>query len=378
MRGKWFAKRMLNRIMPQAAILLYHRVANEALDPQLLCVSPKHFDEHLQVLRKRYRPTTLKTLAARYRFGMAPDRAAVVTFDDGYADNMLEASPILDRNDVPATVFVAAGFVKQASEYWWDTLQRVFLVENVLPREFVLNLGGTVYTRSLGDVTDYDSVKARNYSGWTVLSRKTPTMRHEIYSFLGKTLKGMGWEQQQQVLGDVRQWAGSALKDISPPPVAAPDKAWTDNVTALPKDCHRLPAAATVIQQNRSNPRAMTPAEVIKLDQIGIVEIGAHTVNHSMLSALSPSDQKSEIIQGKRMLEDMLEREVETFAYPYGDRTDYTLETVRLVREAGFACACSNFEGHTYPWTDRFQLPRFLVRNWDGDEFERRLDEFIL
>ena len=119
MRGIWRAKRLINRVMPQGAILLYHRVADEPLDPQLLCVSPAHFDEHLQVLRRCCRPMRLGSLASRYRFGLAPDRAAVVTFDDGYADNLIGATPILERNDIPATVFVASGSVGKSAEFWW-------------------------------------------------------------------------------------------------------------------------------------------------------------------------------------------------------------------------------------------------------------------
>ncbi|MEI8138437.1 MAG: polysaccharide deacetylase family protein [bacterium] len=340
MRGIWRAKRLFNRMMPRGAILLYHRVADEPLDPQLLCVSPVHFDEHLQVLRKIFRPMSLASLASQYRFGLMPDRAVAVTFDDGYADNLIGAKPILERNDIPATVFVASGLVGQSAEFWWDELDRLLLTESSLPGELNISINGAVWQWSLGDIACYDSGTARKYSGWTVLSHETPTMRHEIYRFLCKALKGMTCEQQQHVLDTLQKWAG-------------------------------------VGSVGRSARRVMTPNEVMRLGQGGIVEVGAHTANHPMLSALPVDAQKSEIIQGKQMLEAWLGRDVNLFAYPYGDKPAYTRETVRIVHEAGFNCSCSNYDGHLYPWTNRYQLPRFVVRNWGGEEFERRLLEYF-
>jgi peptidoglycan/xylan/chitin deacetylase (PgdA/CDA1 family) len=327
--------------MPQGIILLYHRVADEFLDPQLLCVSPAHFDEHLQVLRRYYRPMSLSSLASRCKLGLMPDRAIAVTFDDGYADNLIEATPILVRNDIPATVFVASGYVGKVDEYWWDELDRLFLTEGILPSELNIIINGVNYQWSLGDNACYNSEAVRNYSGWTVLSHESPTMRHGIYRFLCKALKGMTWEAQRNVLGTLQKWAGVG-------PAGRPAR------------------------------YALTPDEVMQLDQGGIVEVGAHTTNHPMLSALPADAQKAEIIQGKRMLEEWLGRGVKTFAYPYGDRPDYTRETVRIAREVGFGCACSNFEAHIYPWSDRYQLPRFVVRDWSGEEFEKRLSKYFV
>ena len=50
---------------PQTIILLYHRIAKVSSDPQLLCVTPEHFSEHLDILTKQYAPQPLRNLQRR-------------------------------------------------------------------------------------------------------------------------------------------------------------------------------------------------------------------------------------------------------------------------------------------------------------------------
>ena len=104
-----------------------------------------------------------------------------------------------------------------------------------------------------------------------------------------------------------------------------------------------------------------------------LIELGAHTVNHPYLSSLSTEEQRMEILKSKKTIEEQINKPVASFAYPYGTRQSYTSETVSLLKELKFANACSNFRGRIGSRTDLFQLPRFLVRNWDGDEFLQRL-----
>lgn len=80
--------------------------------------------------------------------------------------------------------------------------------------------------------------------------------------------------------------------------------------------------------------------------------------------------QRDEIQQSKTSLEKILGRPVTSFAYPYGN---YSVETVPILREAGFTCACSTFPGVVWRDTDRFQLPRVTIEDWDGEKFSREL-----
>jgi peptidoglycan/xylan/chitin deacetylase (PgdA/CDA1 family) len=107
-------------------VLLYHRVARVDSDPWSLCVTPEHFAEHLEVLRKYRRIRLDQVSPAKWRIGRG-DLSVAITFDDGYADNLYAAKPLLERYDTPATFFIATGYVGESREFWWDELERIIL-----------------------------------------------------------------------------------------------------------------------------------------------------------------------------------------------------------------------------------------------------------
>jgi peptidoglycan/xylan/chitin deacetylase (PgdA/CDA1 family) len=119
--------------------------------------------------------------------------------------------------------------------------------------------------------------------------------------------------------------------------------------------------------------RVLTADELRALAAVDGIEIGAHTCTHPVLSALPLSAQRGEIEGSKRALEAELGRPVTSFAYPFGAREDYDDGSVTAVREAGFRRACVNEPARLRVRCDPFRLPRFLVRDWDGDTFAREL-----
>ncbi len=93
------------------SILMYHRVLPQ---PDPLLTSQMHaalFDMHMRALRTHFNCLPLGEAVARLRDGTLPPRAACVTFDDGYRDNVEVALPILRRHEVPAVFFIATGFL---------------------------------------------------------------------------------------------------------------------------------------------------------------------------------------------------------------------------------------------------------------------------
>jgi peptidoglycan/xylan/chitin deacetylase (PgdA/CDA1 family) len=145
-RSAWFAG-IRSRIRTQQAIrgpvvLMYHRIAEQDPDPWELSVSPHHFAEQMEVLAAQRHPMALNEFIAGGKVSALPADAVAVTFDDGYADNLLEAKPILERFGIPATVFVTSVAVDHPRELWWDELERVLLAPEQLPNELHLKVGG--------------------------------------------------------------------------------------------------------------------------------------------------------------------------------------------------------------------------------------------
>ncbi|HEX6386422.1 MAG TPA: polysaccharide deacetylase family protein [Anaerolineae bacterium] len=330
-------RRLRNRRQPIALVLMYHRVADLATDPQLLAVSPKHFEEQLQVLCTLAHPLRLSELCQALQMGTLPDRSVVITFDDGYADNLYCARPLLARYDVPATIFVTAGYVGNNREFWWDELERLLLQPGTLPEHLHLHLDGSTYQRQAGEAAVYTETEHQRHRDWHIERVDDPTPRHRLYRDLYHRLHLLGASERRRVVHELRVWA---------------------NIDAAGRPTHRI----------------LTHEELIALADDDVIEIGAHTLTHPPLAALSSAEQRQEIAGSKRSLENNLGRVVASFAYPHGS---LSAETVAEVRAAGFTCACSSEPNVVWPDADHFQLPRVVARDWDGDTFARWLKGWI-
>ncbi|MEO8677461.1 MAG: polysaccharide deacetylase family protein [Vicinamibacterales bacterium] len=114
----------LGRWPPGGIVLLYHRVATLETDPHRLAVTPAHFAEHLEVINELGVPMSVESMVERAPRGEVPPGAVAMTFDDGYADNLHCAAPLLARARVPATIFISTGASESGGEFWWDERDR--------------------------------------------------------------------------------------------------------------------------------------------------------------------------------------------------------------------------------------------------------------
>lgn len=115
----------------------------------------------------------------------------------------------------------------------------------------------------------------------------------------------------------------------------------------------------------------LTVPEIQKLSASGI-EIGAHTVNHPILSKLALRDAETEIIQSKLYLEGLLGKSVRYFAYPNGNPgIDYQLSHRNILKKTGFEAAFSTWWAAATNQMDKYQLPRFTP--WDHSSLKFRL-----
>jgi peptidoglycan/xylan/chitin deacetylase (PgdA/CDA1 family) len=103
------------------SILVYHRVLpkSDPLLPDQITID--EFNVQMQALSEHFRVLPLEEALQCLRQGNLPSKAACVTFDDGYADNVECALPILQSHGVRATFFVATGFL-DGGMMWNDTV----------------------------------------------------------------------------------------------------------------------------------------------------------------------------------------------------------------------------------------------------------------
>jgi len=84
-----------------------------------------------------------------------------------------------------------------------------------------------------------------------------------------------------------------------------------------------------------------------------------------------------EIGKSKDTLEKITNKPITSFAYPFGGEDSFDNETVNLVKQSGYKYACANIHERVRNNSNIFTLPRFVVRDWDLEEFKKQIKKFI-
>jgi peptidoglycan/xylan/chitin deacetylase (PgdA/CDA1 family) len=302
----------LNSMDTPVIVLCYHRVAHKKTDTNNIIVSPDNFRAQINHIQKNYP-------VARFEESWTEIKkpTIVITFDDGYADNLHTALPILKEAGVPATFFISTEQLGSRKEFWWDTLERIVMGDGQRPARFTLHPPGC----------------GKSWPTATVEERMT-LFRELHHLFMNGTAadRAIGLRQ-------IGRWGGG---------------------NAGPSDAGGH----------------LTVAELRTLAGTAGVTIGAHTLTHPRLATLSEERQRREIVESRRQLEKILGRKIEVFAYPFGKKSDFNGASVRICREAGYLRAAAAFAGEAHRWTDPHRIPRHFIHDWDHTRFAAYLKRF--
>ncbi len=125
---------------------------------------------------------------------------------------------------------------------------------------------------------------------------------------------------------------------------------------------YNVPASLYVINQDIGRPGNVTWDMIKQLDKEGLVEIGAHTVNHKPLGKIKPEAAYYQMSKSKELLEKGLGHTVDTIVYPFGN---FNENVKKQAKDIGFVGAASVYFGDRPSSNDLYAWRRVMVTNSD-------------
>lgn len=295
-------------------VLLYHRIVETDFDPQQLCVSPKNFKDQLTYLKKNYKFLTIEQFNDHlFNKKPFPKNSLFITFDDGYADNLKNAIPILEELNLQAVFYIATRNLGTNLLFWWDELDLLFRFEDEMDKAVLSELFKTTDTKSIKELYDH---------------------------YLNMLKRSHDVRQRDAHLNSIRK-------------------------------------LRTINDAEKEKCVCLNFSELKKLASSKAAIIGAHTKEHLSLWCLSEEDQRKEITESISTLKDLLNIPIDYFAYPYGEKRDYNEKTMKICEGLKLKHAAANFGGYMNSESDRYAFTRHVVRNDTPEIVEKKIKELL-
>ena len=303
----------------RGAILMFHHVrplSGEAFSPnRLLEITPDYLAEVIEtLLGEGFDLLSLEEGLARLAAPAGQRPFAVLTFDDGYRDNLQYALPVLQHYRAPFTLYVTTGFADGTARLWWLELEQAV---RGMPH-IELAIGG------------------QNH----VFDCRTAAGKADSFNRLYWLLRV---QPEEEMLNSIRYLAEKAQID-----------------------------AAALTQS-----LCMNWDEILKMADDPLCTIGVHTLTHSMLAHRRIDFARHELFESRRIIEAKTGKPALHLAWPVGDPASAGVREFQLAKDLGFASAVTTrpgmlFGGHAQHLT---ALPRLSVNgNWQ----DRRYLEVLL
>jgi len=321
----------LDHMMPPAGygVVNYHGLlppdhvpdpadAESFLDGNL--VQPEVFRKQIQFLKLHYRVIHPNQFREWIEQGKAlPDRALLITCDDGLLNTLTDMLPILRDEDVSCLFFVtSASCGDDSGMLWYEELYRLMRSNSFSGDDFQLP-----QEKYPADNPASGQASKNFQARWWDAVRRASRLESGARADWMKRLRSQYCLERNTVNHCAEKSPGKELSS---------EKRW----------------------------RLLNISELLRLAEAGM-SIGAHTVSHPILSLCSEDEARREIQGSKTLLEKALGRPVWAFAYPFGNPATMGKREVNLARDAGFTCGFLNVEHWADLQSGFLALPRTHV-----------------
>lgn len=308
---------------PSFIVLMYHRVsenkASDLISDMEIGISESLFEKQVKYLKQNFNVVTMNEIVSTLVQGKRiKPKTVAITFDDGYLDNYKNAFPILKKNSVPATIYLATGLISRNTMFWWD--QIIELVKRSSLKTINLDLP------DIG----FHHFKQR------VVAKKE---KQYLINLLVKKIK----ESER-----------------------------TNPEIIIEKISHILNVDKNLIQK----PKMMTWEQIIEMSNWGI-SFGGHTDNHLDLGKVDLQTAREEICKSIIKIEQQINKKVDGFAYPFGMPNNYSEEIIDILRSIGISHACVAYHYNFFLKNSIYEIPRYSPTNSTIYIFARDLLKYL-
>ncbi|MFC1877175.1 polysaccharide deacetylase family protein [Thermodesulfobacteriota bacterium] len=284
-------------------IITYHGIIDKQLKVPDWCFLEKdQFCKQIDYLKKTFNVLHLSKAVELIKKGQLEDSIAVITFDDGFQNNFDIAFPILKDAGIPATIFLTTKYIDTADTLWFCKFNNAF--NRTLKK--VLHWNGKQF--------DIDSTEKKTKAAikLQIKLKSLPTlqMRHEVKTIIGQLYNNHDY--QVELDSPYRMLSINAIRKMKEP---------------------------------------------------GLIEFGAHSHTHEILSKLSFKEKKEEIKKSISEFEKIVKTPCRLFSYPNGGVNDFDDETICILESFGIETAVSMIPGPNIYTTPLMSLRRYGIRN---------------